>query len=733
MSGGAGGVSGGVGGGIGGRGGASGGAGGGIGGRGGIDHRRIKGGGPGSAGARAGARRGAAGPSGPAPRPPQRQGPPGPGPMVLPGAKALNFRASGRRFLGLLAPERLKIAAAVALTVVSVALGVVGPKILGQATNRIFEGFIGQMIGRQLVDAGLLKSGQTMPKAEVMRLLELYGAKAPPGAPEINQRLTDMLKAMDFTAGVGVDFQAVGMILVGVLAIYLCSALLGYAQGILTAQIIQSSMYRLRRDVESKLGRLPLRYYDGQPKGEVLSRVTNDIDNVGQTLQQTMTQLMFAIFNLVGIVIMMLTISFWLTLIAVASIPAAGLVTALIAKRAQPQFIRQWAATGRLNTHIEEMFTGHALVKLFGRRAAVEAEMRERNRELYEASFKAQAISMSIQPVMGFLSNLVYVLIAVIGGLRVAAGAMSLGDVQAFIQYSRQFGQPVGQIASMMNLLQSGVASVERVFELLDADELAPDPATPKSLDRFGGRVDFKQVRFSYDPDKPLIEDLSLWAKPGQTVAIVGPTGAGKTTLVNLLERFYEIQGGSITLDGVDIRDLTREHLRSKIGMVLQDTWLFSGTIFENIRYGRLDASQAEVLEAAKATYVDRFVHALPDGYQTVIDEEASNISAGERQLLTIARAFLADPAILILDEATSSVDTRTEVLVQRAMNKLRRGRTSFVIAHRLSTIRDADVIVVMEHGAVVEKGDHAELLAAKGPYWRLYQSQFAGAAADSP
>jgi ATP-binding cassette subfamily B protein len=649
----------------------------------------------------------------------------------MPGAKALDFKGSGLRFLGLLRPERVKIAIALALTVVSVALGVVGPKILGQATNRVFEGFMGKMIGEELVRAGVLAPGQTMEKDQVIQLVEALRNNPVPGPQQISSSMLDMLTAMDFTAGVGVDFHAVGMILVGVLVIYLGSALLGYVQGILTAQIIQNSMYRLRRDVEEKLGRLPLKYFDNQPKGEVLSRVTNDIDNVGQTLQQTMTQLLFAVFNLVGIIVMMLTISLWLTLIALVSIPVAGILTAVIAKRAQPQFVKQWASTGELNTHIEEMYTGHAVVKLFGHRVAAEEELRLRNAELYEASFKAQAISMSIQPVMGFVSNLAYVLIAVIGGLRVASGSMSLGDVQAFIQYSRQLGQPIAQIASMMNLLQSGVASVERVFELLDAEELAPDPDSPSRLEGFTGRVDFNAVEFSYDPANPLIKDLRLWAKPGQTVAIVGPTGAGKTTLVNLLERFYEIEGGSITLDGTDIRDLTREDLRSKMGMVLQDTWLFSGTIYDNIRYGRLDATEEEVMAAAKATYVDRFVHALPDGYQTVVKEEASNISAGERQLLTIARAFLADPAILILDEATSSVDTRTEVLVQQAMNKLRRGRTSFVIAHRLSTIRDADVIVVMEHGSVVEKGDHEELLAARGAYWRLYQSQFAGAAAS--
>jgi ATP-binding cassette subfamily B protein len=690
----------------------------------------MAGGGPGSAGARAGARRGQ--PVGPPARPPRRP-PPGGGPMAAgqPVAKPLHFKQSGLRFLGLLRPERFRIAATVVLTVASVGLGVVGPKLLGEATNRVFEGFMGKVIGLQLVRAGLLGESETMPKAQVMKLLRALEANPAPNAPQINGRMLDMLGAMDFAAGRGVDFAAVGSILLAVLAIYAASALLGYVQGLITARIIQDSMYRLRAQVEAKLGRLPLKYFDQQPKGEVLSRVTNDIDNVGQSLQQTMTQLMFAVFNLLGILAMMLTLSFWLTLIALVSIPAAAVVTALIARRSQPQFVRQWAATGELNSHIEEMYSGHALVKVFGRGPAAVEEFDRRNAALYGSSFKAQAISMSIQPVMGLVSNLVYVLIAVIGGLRVASGAMSLGAVQAFAQYSRQFSQPVAQVASMMNLLQSGVASVERVFDLLDAGELEPDPERPARLDGFTGRVDFNQVDFSYDPGKDLIKGLRLWAKPGQTVAIVGPTGAGKTTLVNLLERFYEIQGGSITLDGVDIRRLRREDLRSKMGMVLQDTWLFSGTIYENILYGRPDASEAEVVAAAKAAYADRFARVLPEGYQTLIDEEASNISAGEKQLLTIARAFLADPAILILDEATSSVDTRTEVLVQAAMNRLRRGRTSFVIAHRLSTIRAADVIVVMEHGQVVEKGSHQELMAAQGAYWRLYQSQFAGAATD--
>ncbi|MCL1897420.1 MAG: ABC transporter ATP-binding protein/permease [Micrococcales bacterium] len=646
----------------------------------------------------------------------------------MPAEKSLHFKASGLRFLKQLGPEVWRLVAAVVLTIGSVALSVVGPKLLGRATNQVFSGFIGRMMGRQLEAAGALQPGQTMAKDQVLDLLQKASET---GQPKVSDNLLEMLQSMDFTAGVGIDFNAVGSILLWVLAVYLGSALMGYAQGILTTQIIQRTLYRIRSQVEAKLGRLPLKYFDSQPTGEVLSRVSNDVDNMGQTLQQTMTQLIFAVFTLIGVFVMMLTISGWLTLVMLVSVPLAGIVTALIAKRSQPQFVKQWASTGELNSHVEEMYTGHELVKVFGRQEEAATEFSRRNEALYGSSFKAQAISMMIQPVMMFISNLAYVAVAVLGALRVASGTMSLGDVQAFIQYSRQFSQPVGQIASMMNLLQSGVASAERVFELLDAEEQSPEPSAPASPKDLRGRVEFCHVAFSYSADAPLITDLSLVAEPGQTVAIVGPTGAGKTTLVNLLERFYEIQGGAITLDGVDISSMDREQLRSAMGMVLQDTWLFNGTIWENIKFGNLAASDQQIIEAATASYVDRFVHHLPDDYQTQIDEEASNISAGEKQLLTIARAFLADPAILILDEATSSVDTRTEVLVQKAMSKLRRGRTSFVIAHRLSTIRDADLIVVMEHGDIVEQGSHQSLLAAKGAYYRLYQSQFAAATTE--
>jgi len=631
------------------------------------------------------------------------------GGMGMPGEKSLNFRASGKRLIGVLRPERWKLVAVLLLGIASVALAVSGPKVLGSATNVIFDGVVGAQ----------LPAGAT--KAEAVAGLRAQG----------QDKLADMLSGMDVVPGQGIDFGALRTLLLAVVAIYVLSALFSWVQGLITTGVVQRTVYGLRRDVESKLGRLPLRYFDSQPRGEVLSRVTNDIDNVAQTLQQTLSQLITAVLTVVGVLGMMFWISPLLAVVALVTIPLSVAVTAAIAKRSQPQFVAQWKWTGSLNAHIEEMYTGHALVKVFGRQRQAVGEFHDQNAELYAASFKAQFISGIIQPAMGFIANLNYVIVAVVGGLRVASGSMTLGDVQAFIQYSRQFTQPITQIASMMNLLQSGVASAERVFELLDAPEQDPDPAQPAPLpERVRGRVVFEDVSFRYVEDTPLIEDLSLVAEPGQTVAIVGPTGAGKTTLVNLLMRFYEIDGGRITLDGVDTRTTTRDALRSQVGMVLQDTWLFGGSIRENIAYGAPDVPEERLVEAAVATHVDQFVRALPEGYDTVIDDEAANLSAGEKQLLTIARAFLADPAILVLDEATSSVDTRTEVLVQQAMNALRSGRTSFVIAHRLSTIRDADVILVMEHGSIVEQGSHTELLAAGGAYARLYASQFAAAVA---
>ncbi|MCL3861935.1 ABC transporter ATP-binding protein/permease [Actinotalea sp. K2] len=626
----------------------------------------------------------------------------------MPVAKASDFRGSARRLLGVLRPERLVLLAVIALTVVSVALSVLGPRILGHATNIIFDGVIGGRLSGEIT------------QDEAVAALRAQG----------QQTQADMLAAMDVVPGQGVDFAALQVVLLGVLALYVGAWLFGWLQGLLTTHAVQRTVYRLRQDVEDKLGRLPLGYVDKQPRGELLSRVTNDIDNLAQTLQQTLSQLITAMLTILGVLVMMFWISPLLALIALLTIPVAGVVTAAIAKRSKPQFVQQWKRTGTLNAHVEEMYTGHALVKVFGQQAAASRTFHTENEALYDASFKAQFISGVIQPAMMFVANLNFVAIAVVGGLRVASGSLTLGEVQAFIQYSRQFTQPITQVAAMINLLQSGIASAERVFELLDAPEQSPEPTTPPQPP-LRGRVAFEGVSFRYEPQTPLIEDLDLVAEPGQTVAVVGPTGAGKTTLVNLIMRFYEVDAGRITLDGVDVATMHREDLRRRIGMVLQDTWLFGGTIADNIAYGRIGATHQDVVEAARAAEVDHFVRSLPDGYETVIDEEGNNVSVGEKQLITIARAFLADPTILILDEATSSVDTRTEVHVQQAMATLRSGRTSFVIAHRLSTIRDADVILVMDRGQIVEKGTHAELLGAGGAYAALYASQFAAATAS--
>ena len=527
----------------------------------------------------------------------------------------------------------------------------------------------------------------------------------------------------------GVDFAAVAQVLTLAVVLYLVAGLLNWGSGMLINGIVQRSVYRMRAEVSEKIGRLPLKYFDSQPRGELLSRVTNDVDNVAQSLQQTLAQVLSNLFLLVGVLFMMFWVSPLLAVVALITIPVAMSLTVVIGKRSQRLFARTWKATGELNSQIEETYTGHDLVKVFGRQRETQEQFEAKNEELFQASFGAQFISGIIMPVMFFVGNLNYVVIAVIGGLQVAAGTLGLGAVQAFIQYSRMFTQPITQLASMANLLQSGVASAERVFEVLDAAEEPAD--ADGALVVTHGRVEFEHVSFSYDPAKPLITDLSLVAEPGSTVAIVGPTGAGKTTLVNLILRFYDLQAGRITLDGTDISTVPRRELRDHIGMVLQDTWLFGGTIRDNIAYGKEGATEEEILAAARAAYVDRFVHALPKGYDTVIDEEASNLSAGEKQLITIARAFLSEPSLLILDEATSSVDTRTELLVQRAMKRLRADRTSFVIAHRLSTIRDADVILVMEDGAIVEQGTHDGLLAAGGHYYRLYQAQFTGALVD--
>jgi ATP-binding cassette subfamily B protein len=633
------------------------------------------------------------------------------GPMGLagPGEKAQNFGPSAKRLLGTLRRDMPQLIVVLVFSILSVALSVIGPKLLGDATNVVFAGFVSLqtpagMTQQQVVD-GLIAQG--------------------------NQQQADMLAAVDFVPGAGIDFSQLAMIVMVVLVVYVFASLFGWLQARILNGVVQRAMNRLRLDVEDKVHRLPLSYFDRVQRGELLSRVTNDVDNIGQTMQQTLSQVVISLLTVIGVLVMMFLISPLLAVIALVTIPLTLLITVLVAKRSQKLFVAQWAATGKLNARVEETFSGHSIVKVFGHQKEVEAQFHDENEEVYRASFGAQFLSGIIMPAMMFIGNLVYVAIAVVGGLQVAAGLMSIGDVQAFIQYSRQFTQPLSQLGSMANLLQSGVASAERVFELLDEEEETPDADPAATAPEPASHLAFEGVSFRYAPDKPLIDDLVLEAQPGSTVAIVGPTGAGKTTLVNLIMRFYDVDSGRITLDGIDTRTMTRDDLRARTGMVLQDTWLFSGTIRENIAYGRPDASGDELLAAAKAAYVDRFVHALPDGYETMLDDEATNLSVGERQLVTIARAFLADPRILILDEATSSVDTRTELLIQRAMSRLRADRTAFVIAHRLSTIRDADLILVMEDGAIVEQGSHAELLRERGAYWRLYNAQFEAAMDD--
>ncbi len=621
------------------------------------------------------------------------------------GQKPMTFGPSIRRLFRRLRPERIKVIGVGVAAIMSVGLTSIGPRVLGRATDIIFSGVVG----------GFLPAGTT--KAQAIDAVRAQG----------QGQLADMLSGVDLIPGVGIDFTALRNVLIFALVVYGLSALLGFLQAYLLNDVVQYTVLRMRSDVEDKINRMPLSYFDRVPRGELLSRVTNDIDNVSQSLQQTMSQLLTSVLTVVFVFAMMVSISWLLALVALVTIPLTVLFAGTVMKRSQTKFITQWRRTGVLNAQIEEAFTGHALVKVFGRQDEVQETFEEENEGLYEASFGAQFLSGLIMPIAMFIGNLNYVLIAVIGGLRVASGTMSLGDVQAFIQYSRLFTRPVTQIASMINLLQSGVASAERVFELLDAEEETPDEGAAEVPADAHGRVAFDEVSFRYVEDQPLIEQVSFHVDPGQTVAIVGPTGAGKTTLVNLIMRFYDVDDGRITLDGIDIATLRRDDLRSLTGMVLQDTWLFEGTIRANIAYGRPDATEGEILAAARATYVDRFVVNLPDGYDTIIDDEGGTVSAGEKQLITIARAFLADPALLILDEATSSVDTRTEVLVQHAMSVLRADRTSFVIAHRLSTIRDADLILVMEDGRIVEQGNHHQLLELEGAYARLYESQFKG------
>jgi len=603
-------------------------------------------------------------------------GPFGRGAMGMPVQKAKNFSGTFKRLMGYFMPQKFLLLVVLVAAVISTVFNIVGPKILGMATTKLFEGL----------------------------LLKFHHV---PGAT--------------------VDFGYIGNILLFLAGLYVISSIFNYIQQYVMAGVAQRTVYTLRQQVDEKLTRLPLKFFDSRTHGEILSRAVNDMDNISSTLQQSLTQLITSAVTIVGVIVMMLLISPLLSLVIVLTLPLSLLVTMGIAKRSQKYFAGQQKALGELNGHVEEMYTGHKIVKAFGHETESIAKFAALNEKYYNSGWRAQFVSGMIMPLMMSIGNLGYVFVAVVGGIMVTQGSISIGDVQAFIQYARQFTMPITQLANIANVIQSTIASAERVFELLDESEEIPEAADAQSIEAPQGVVQFEHVQFGYSEDAPLMEDMNIDVHSGQTIAIVGPTGAGKTTLVNLLMRFYDVNGGSIRVDGVDIRQIKRGNLRRLFGMVLQDTWLFHGTIWDNIAYGREGATEEEIVQAAKAAYADHFVRTLPESYNTILNEEASNISQGQKQLLTIARAVLADPAVLILDEATSSVDTRTEVLIQKAMGELMKGRTSFVIAHRLSTIRDAGLILVMNHGSIVEKGTHEELLAKGGFYAELYNSQFAG------
>jgi ATP-binding cassette subfamily B multidrug efflux pump len=626
----------------------------------------------------------------------QRGGPPRggmqPGPMGrggwgmgMPVQKAKDFRGTLKRLFGYFVPQKWLLLVVLVTAILGTAFNIVGPKILGLATTKLFEGLLAKF---QVFQFNRLHPQHPLPMP-------------------------------------GIDFTYIGTVLLILLGLYLISSLFLYIQQYVMAGVAQRTVYQLRREVEEKLSRLPLKYFDGRTHGEILSRAVNDMDNISSTLQQTVTQLITSLVTVIGVLVMMFLISWQLSLIVLVTVPLSLLVTVGIAKRSQTYFRNQQRALGRLNGHVEEMYTGHKIVKAFGHEEQSMTEFADLNDKLYQAGWRAQFMSGMIMPLMRSIGNLGYVFVAVVGGIMVTQGSISIGDVQAFIQYTQQFTQPIIQLANFANVIQSTIASAERIFELLDEPEEVPEAVEAQVIEAPKGAVQFEHVRFGYQEDAVLIEDMNIDVQPGQMIAIVGPTGAGKTTLVNLLMRFYEVNAGRILVDGVDITQIKRGALRRTFGMVLQDTWLFNGTIRENIAYGRENATEEEIVRAAKAAYADHFIRTLPDGYNTVLTEEATNISQGQRQLLTIARAFLADPEILILDEATSSVDTRTEQQIQKAMTELMRGRTSFVIAHRLSTIRDADLILVMNHGTIIEKGKHAELLEQQGFYADLYNSQF--------